>query len=89
VQLQSDEPERALDCKEKQSKLDKYLCFTIQNHGNHGKSLFLNSYECQGIQTKNSFDEILSLNFDLGLLKVNNNALNRNQFCKGLSKGPI
>jgi hypothetical protein len=29
------------------------------------------SYECQGIQTKNSFDKILSLHFDLGLLKVN------------------
>ncbi len=25
----------------------------------------------QGIQTKNSFDEILSLHFDLGFLKVN------------------
>jgi hypothetical protein len=24
---------------------------------------------CQGIQTKNSFDEILSLSFDLGFLK--------------------
>jgi hypothetical protein len=29
------------------------------------------SYECQGIQTKNPFDKILSLNFDLGPLKVN------------------
>jgi hypothetical protein len=32
---------------------------------------FFHSYECQGIQTKNPFDEILSLNFDLGPLKVN------------------
>jgi hypothetical protein len=44
------------------------------------------SYECQGIQTKIPFDEILSLSFDLRLLKVHNNVLNRNQFCKGLSK---
>jgi len=44
------------------------------------------SYVCQGIQTKNSFDEILSLSFDLGPLKVNNNESNMSQFCKGLSK---
>jgi hypothetical protein len=35
---------------------------------------FFHSYECQGIQTKNSFDEILSLSFDLGPLKMNSNA---------------
>jgi hypothetical protein len=29
------------------------------------------SYECQGIQTKNPFDKILSLSFNLGPLKVN------------------
>ncbi len=29
------------------------------------------SYECQAIQTKNPFNGILSLNFDLGPLKVN------------------
>ncbi len=46
------------------------------------------SYECQGIQTKNPFDEILTLNFDLGPLKMNN-ASDKNQFCKGLSKGLI
>jgi hypothetical protein len=34
--------------------------------------LFFHSYECQWIQTKNPFDEILSLSFDLGPLKVNN-----------------
>jgi hypothetical protein len=28
------------------------------------------SYECQGIQTKNPFDEILSLSFDLRALKM-------------------
>jgi len=44
------------------------------------------SYVCQGIQTKNSFNEILSLSFDLGPLKVNNNESNMSQFCKGLSK---
>jgi hypothetical protein len=31
---------------------------------------FFHSYECQGIQTKNSFNKILSVSFDLGLLKV-------------------
>jgi hypothetical protein len=53
------------------------------------KSLFFHSHECQGIQIKNSFDEILSLSFDLRLLKMNSNALDRSQFCKGLSKGLI
>jgi len=33
--------------------------------------MFFHSYECQGIQTKNPFDEILSLSFNLGPLKVN------------------
>jgi hypothetical protein len=28
---------------------------------------FFHSYECQKIQTKNPFDKILSLGFDLGL----------------------
>jgi hypothetical protein len=52
--------------------LDKYLCFAIQSHGNHAKSLLFHSYEYQEIQTKNPFDEILSLSFDLGPLKVKN-----------------
>jgi hypothetical protein len=56
------------------------------SHVNHGQLLFFYSYECQGIQTKNLFDEIVSLSFDL---KVNNNELNMNQFYKGLSKGLI
>jgi hypothetical protein len=63
--------------------------FTISNHGNHGKLLLFHSYECQEILTKYSFDEILSLNFDLGPLKVNTYCIKRNQFCKGLSKGLI
>jgi hypothetical protein len=33
--------------------------------------LFFHSYEYQGIQTKSPFDEVVSLNFDLGHLKVN------------------
>jgi hypothetical protein len=70
VQSQSNEPKRASYRKEKQSKLDTYLCSAIKNHGNHAK-FFFHSYEYQGIQTKNPFDEILSLNFDLRLLKVN------------------
>jgi len=32
--------------------------------------LFFHSYECYKIQTKNSFDEILNLSFDLETLKV-------------------
>jgi len=41
------------------------------------------SYECQGIQSKNSFDKILSLSFDLGPLKVNTYCIKRNQFGRG------
>jgi hypothetical protein len=33
--------------------------------------LFFYSYECQGIQTRNPFDEILTLSFDLRPLEVN------------------
>jgi hypothetical protein len=65
VHSQYNEPKKALDRKEKQSKLDEYLCFAIYIHGNHGKLLFFHSYECQRIQTKNPFDDILSLSFDL------------------------
>ncbi len=43
---------------------------------------FSHSYECQDIQTKNSFDKILSLSFGLELLKVNTHSIRRNQFCK-------
>jgi hypothetical protein len=52
-------------------------------------NFFFNSYECQGIQTKNPFDEILSLSFDLKPLKVNSNVLDMSPFYKGLSKGLI
>ncbi len=45
---------------------------------------FFHSYECQGIQTKNPFNENLSLSFDLESLKVTFMASDRNQFCKGL-----
>jgi hypothetical protein len=33
--------------------------------------LYFHSYECQGIKTKNPFDKILNLSFDLEPLKVN------------------
>jgi hypothetical protein len=36
-------------------------------------SLFFHSYECQGIQIKILFEEILSISFDLGPLKVHIN----------------
>jgi hypothetical protein len=49
-----------------------------QNHGNYGKLLLIHSYECQGIQIKNLFDEILSLGFDLEHLKVNTYHIRRN-----------
>jgi hypothetical protein len=46
---------------------------TIQSYrnGNYGKLLLIHSYECQRIQIKNLFDEILGLGFDLEHLKVN------------------
>jgi hypothetical protein len=46
--------------------------------------IVFHSYESQRIQKKNPFDENLSLNFDLRPLKMNNNALDMNQFYKGL-----
>jgi hypothetical protein len=51
--------------------------------------LHFHSYERQKIQTKYSFDEIFNVIFHLGPLKMNNNASNKNQFCKELSKGLI
>jgi hypothetical protein len=59
--------------------------FCHLKYGSHGKLLIFLSYECQGIQTKNPFDEILSSSFDFGPLKMNNMS-NMNQFCKRLSK---
>jgi len=50
---------------------------------------FFHSYDCQKIQTKNLFDKILSLSFDLGPLKINTYCIKRDQICKGLSKGLI
>jgi len=50
---------------------------------------FFGSCECQGIQTKNPFGEILSLSSDLKPLKVNSNVLDISQFYKILSKGLI
>jgi hypothetical protein len=32
--------------------------------------MFVHSHECQRIETKNPFDEILGLSFDLGYLKT-------------------
>ncbi len=71
----------------KNSKLNKYLCIAIKNHGNHDKLLLFHSNECQGIQTTNPFDKILSLSFNFGPLKTY--CIRRNQFCKGLLKGLI
>jgi hypothetical protein len=41
-------------------------------------SYYFHSYECQRIQIKNPFDKILSLNFNLKPLKMNNNVLDKN-----------
>ncbi len=38
------------------------------------------------VETKNSFDEVLGLGFDLKHLKVNAYYIQRIHFCKGLSK---
>jgi hypothetical protein len=37
------------------------------------QGFFFHSYECQGLQTKNQFEEILSISFDLGPPKVHMN----------------
>jgi hypothetical protein len=37
----------------------------------NGKLLLFHSYECQGIQTKNPFNKISNLSFNLGPLKYN------------------
>jgi hypothetical protein len=50
-------------------------------------SVFFHSYEYQGIQTKNSFDEILSLSFDLGPLKVNTYGIKHESILQGTIKG--
>jgi hypothetical protein len=68
------------------SKLEKYVCFVIQNHGNHGKLLLFHFYECQKIQNKNLFDEIFNFKFDLRSLKMNTYCVRWSQFCKGLLK---
>jgi hypothetical protein len=57
--------------KKNQNWINIYLCFSISSHGNHGKLLLFPSYESQGIQTKNAFDEIVSLSFDSSPLKMN------------------
>jgi len=44
------------------------------------------SYECQRIQTKNSFDKNFNFDFNLKPLKMNTYFIKRNQFCKRLSK---
>jgi hypothetical protein len=52
-------------------------------------TIFFTRHLCQGIQTKNPFDKILSSNFNFGPLKTNTYCIKLNQFCKGLSKGLI
>jgi len=54
---------------EKIIKIGGIFMFYHLNHGNHGKLFHYHSYERQGIHTKNPFDKILSLNFNLRPLK--------------------
>ncbi len=56
--------------------------FYYLNHGNHGKLFHYHSYERQGIHTKNPFDKILSLNFNLRPLKWTPIALEGINFTK-------
>jgi hypothetical protein len=44
---------------------------------------FLFMWMSKEFKTKNPFDEILSLTFDLKPLKLNNNVSDKGQFCKG------
>jgi hypothetical protein len=50
--------------KNSQNWLNVYV-LPFKNYDNHGMLLFFHSEESQRIQTKNPFDKILSLNFDL------------------------
>ncbi len=85
VQSQSNELERLLDYKEKnQNWINIYvLSFKdMEIMASYCSFIHMNVKEFKPkIHLK-----ILSLSFDLGPLKVNNNASNMSQFCKGLSK---
>ncbi len=52
-------------------KIEEIFMFYHLTPWQSWKLFLFHSYECQGIQTKNPFDKILSFNFDLGPLKVN------------------
>ncbi len=78
-------------------------CCTIKENNQNWINIYVLSFKAMTIMAsyyffvhmnvkkfkpKIQFDEIISLSFDLELLKMNN-VLNNNQFCKGLSKGFI
>jgi hypothetical protein len=46
------------------------LPFKTMNHGSHNKFFLFYSYECKGIQAKNSLHKFFNLSFDLEPLKV-------------------
>jgi hypothetical protein len=60
-----------LDHKEKIIKIGQIFMFCHLKPWQSWQVVAFHSYICQQIQTKNPFDESLSLNFDLGPLKVN------------------
>jgi hypothetical protein len=59
LKIGSKETKRALNGNNNHLTLYIYLCFAIWKHGNHGKLLFLYSYECQKNQIQNPFNPIL------------------------------
>ncbi len=48
--------------------------------------MFFHSYERQGIQTKNPFDEILCLSFDLRSLKMNTYGVRQKSILQNIIK---
>jgi hypothetical protein len=52
----------------------------------HGKLVIFSSYEYQGTQSKNSFNSILSFDFNLRCLKMYTYYIRWSQFCKDYQK---
>jgi hypothetical protein len=83
VWSQTNKPQRASNCKENSQNRINIHVLPFKTMEIMTICCF-SSYECQGIQTKNPFVDILSLNFDFGPLKVTPTTLDMSQFCKGL-----
>jgi hypothetical protein len=70
-------------------KIEEIFMFYYLKPWKSWQVVHFHSYECQRIQTKNPFDKILSVSFDLRPLKLNTYYVRRNQFFKELLKGLI